>query len=429
MATSLILLLACTAPELVGMETGPEHQESLVDTGERPRQVVIIGGGPSGLMTALTLGEGTLLEASPALGGRSVGPGHSLYFGDGLDWEERTGAPPTAGTEAWLERLPSLRVELEEIGVRFSPDQDVGLYRTENALDALVRVHIDGVEIRVDTPALDILFEGGRVWGVQLADEVLEATDVVIATGGFVNRAEAVARFVSWPEGTWTHGPDAFAQGQALDWADLHGWGLACAECVGAFADGWGVPGEDGLALLREQRPVPWIVVDAQGQRLADETWRGMRLSGLAHRAGPSWAITTRVAMEHQQEGAPDEVLAALVCEDEVDTLALTLGTVRDLRPEELDPVGRAGATMPDWSDPPCALPVGRISSKNFGGLAVDLDGRVLDRDGAVVPGLWAVGEAAGMGVPGMGGAWGFDGSLSAVVWSGERTAEAILGQ
>ena len=51
------------------------------------------------------------------------------------------------------------------------------------------------------------------------------------------------------------------------------------------------------------------------------------------------------------------------------------------------------------------------------------------DLSGAVVPGLWAVGEAAGMGVPGMGGPWGFDGSLSAVVWSGWRTAAAIGGR
>ena len=68
------------------------------------------------------------------------------------------------------------------------------------------------------------------------------------------------------------------------------------------------------------------------------------------------------------------------------------------------------------------------MASKNFGGLAVDADGRVLDAGGAVVPGLWAVGEAAGMAVPGMGGEWGFDGSLSAVIWSGWRTAAAIGG-
>jgi len=56
----------------------------------------------------------------------------------------------------------------------------------------------------------------------------------------------------------------------------------------------------------------------------------------------------------------------------------------------------------------------------------VDDQGRVLDAGGEPVRGLWAVGEAAGMGVPGMGGAWGFDGALSAVVWSGWRAAAAI---
>jgi predicted oxidoreductase len=54
------------------------------------------------------------------------------------------------------------------------------------------------------------------------------------------------------------------------------------------------------------------------------------------------------------------------------------------------------------------------------------MDGQVLDGSGEVVEGLYAVGEAAGMYVPGFAGRSGIDGSLSAVVWSGWRTADVI---
>ncbi len=71
-----------------------------------------------------------------------------------------------------------------------------------------------------------------------------------------------------------------------------------------------------------------------------------------------------------------------------------------------------------------CAFPPGREAAKSFGGLAVGEFGQVLrgDDDATPIKGLFAVGEAAGMGPAGVGGVGGFDGSLSAVMWSGWHT-------
>jgi len=74
----------------------------------------------------------------------------------------------------------------------------------------------------------------------------------------------------------------------------------------------------------------------------------------------------------------------------------------------------------------PCAFMSGQRAEKSFGGLAVDDEGGVLDADGERVEGLWAVGEAAGMLAPGVGGTSGWDGSLTAVVWSGWRVGASI---
>ena len=89
--------------------------------------------------------------------------------------------------------------------------------------------------------------------------------------------------------------------------------------------------------------------------------------------------------------------------------------------------MARRADTLPDLEDGGvCAIQPGRVAAKTFGGLAVDDGGRVLDAKGAVVPGLYAVGEAAGMLAPGWAGPHGVDGSLSAVVWSGWRLGEAL---
>ncbi len=67
------------------------------------------------------------------------------------------------------------------------------------------------------------------------------------------------------------------------------------------------------------------------------------------------------------------------------------------------------------------------LTRKSLGGIQTDLDSRVLDVDGQAVPGLYAVGEAAGFGGGGIHGLRSLEGTfLGACIFGGRRAAQAI---
>ncbi|HLT25733.1 MAG TPA: FAD-binding dehydrogenase [Zeimonas sp.] len=69
------------------------------------------------------------------------------------------------------------------------------------------------------------------------------------------------------------------------------------------------------------------------------------------------------------------------------------------------------------------------ISRKSLGGIQTDLSCRVLDADGAPIPGLYAAGEAAGFGGGGMHGLRALEGSfLGGCIHGARRAARAIVG-
>jgi predicted oxidoreductase len=75
------------------------------------------------------------------------------------------------------------------------------------------------------------------------------------------------------------------------------------------------------------------------------------------------------------------------------------------------------------------ALPIAVSVAKGFGGVDVDLDGRVLDTDLAPIPGLYACGELTGMAGGTLVGDAGFTGSLTAVVLGGRVAGRAAANE
>ncbi|WP_432457877.1 FAD-binding dehydrogenase [Cellulomonas iranensis] len=68
------------------------------------------------------------------------------------------------------------------------------------------------------------------------------------------------------------------------------------------------------------------------------------------------------------------------------------------------------------------------LTRKTLGGLATDLEGRVLRPDGEVLPGLWAVGEAAGFGGGGVHGHRALEGTfLGGCLFTGRTTGRALV--
>ncbi|MDP2306731.1 MAG: FAD-binding protein [Pseudomonadota bacterium] len=430
---------------------------------------IVIGAGPSGLAVAMDLGEALVLEASDVIGGRARWAGGFLYMVGteeqaaigtidtpelaAADWEALTGAAPTSATRTFLAATDGIRDRLVGMGLVLRldrPEPVTGHLRLHapttlgvGLVETLAANLPEGVEVRLSTPVHGLVFVDGRAAGVRTDAGWIGADTVIVASGGFVDRADLVELHTGWGPGTWRAGDAHGADGAAVDWASASGLGTAHLDAVGAYRDVLGIAGADGQAMGRTSSfAFPWVWVDGSGTRFVDEsaTW-SVLLSGLVDSRSNVWAVTTHESIAAAVSEADRPLLvegeawrcaddyAALAEEIGVDSTALpeTMASVAELRTSRAaDPLGRSFSTFPSTDGAPCAFRPGSIAAKNFGGLAVDDDGRVLDAAGAVVPGLWAVGEAAGMGVPGLGGAWGFDGSLSAVLWSGWRTAAGI---
>ncbi len=70
------------------------------------------------------------------------------------------------------------------------------------------------------------------------------------------------------------------------------------------------------------------------------------------------------------------------------------------------------------------------VTRKSLGGIQTDLDSRALDDSGQPIPGLYAVGEAAGFGGGGYSGRRSLEGTcLSGCILTGRRAAQAIAGR
>jgi predicted oxidoreductase len=83
----------------------------------------------------------------------------------------------------------------------------------------------------------------------------------------------------------------------------------------------------------------------------------------------------------------------------------------------------------PGRNGPLVAVRLGVITRKTLGGLETDLSARVLGADGQVVPGLYAVGEAAGFGGGGMHGYRALEGTfLGGCLFSGRIAGRAAAG-
>ncbi|WP_217994032.1 FAD-binding protein [Lentibacillus sp. CBA3610] len=70
------------------------------------------------------------------------------------------------------------------------------------------------------------------------------------------------------------------------------------------------------------------------------------------------------------------------------------------------------------------------LSRKTLGGLQTDLSGRVLNEQGAAIPGLYAAGEVSGFGGGGLHGYRALEGTfLGGCLFSGRQAGRALAGE
>ncbi|WP_374724479.1 BaiN/RdsA family NAD(P)/FAD-dependent oxidoreductase [Calidifontibacillus erzurumensis] len=161
--------------------------------------VIVIGGGPSGLMAAIAAGEQKckvlLIEKKEKLGRKLlISGGGRCNVTNRLPIDEIIKHIPGNGRFLYSAFAEFNNYDIirffENLGVKLKEEDHGRMFPISNnaksVVDALIgQLKKFGVEIKTNTPVKDVLFEQGQVVGVMLNDgKEIKAKTVVIAVGG-----------------------------------------------------------------------------------------------------------------------------------------------------------------------------------------------------------------------------------------------------
>lgn len=312
-----------------------------------------------------------------------------------------------------------------------APASRRGADLVDDLLAACERAEID---VLVGNPVSSLLVEDGRVRGVVVEGErtdryELRANAVILASNGFGNNAELLREWIpdlAEVEYFGAHG----STGEGIRWGLEVGGYLQNQQAYQGYA---AVAYPHGSILSWTTVEKGAILVDSTGRRLGDESvgYSGFttevargeapvfvvydtRIKGIAEKEEE---FAELVGMGGAEEFASIEALAAGVNVDP-EALAETLAQYAAASSgASSDPFGREDFGIAPLQAPYVASRVTPGVFHTQGGLAVDLDGRVLTPSGEAVPGLFAIGGVAA-GVSGQQGGRGYssgNGLLTAV--------------
>src|SRR5438477_1220303 len=293
-----------------------------------------------------------------------------------------------------------------------------------------------GIDILYATRAVDLLYNGTRIEGVRVRhDETLreiKAKAVVLAAGGFQANPEWRTRYLGpgWDlakvRGTRYNTGDGIRMALDIGAAPTGNWS-------GCHAVSWdrNAPefGDLTVGDNFQKHSYPWgIMINGRGERFVDEgaDFRNYTYAKYGHvvLAQPgqfAWQIFDRKVLHLLR----DEYRIKRVTKVRADTLedlvtklddvnaAQALETIKAYNaavqtavafdPNVKDGRGTKGLAVPksNWAntidEPPFeAYAVTCGLTFTFGGVKIDVDARVIDTDGAVIPGLYAAGEMVG---------------------------------
>jgi 3-oxosteroid 1-dehydrogenase len=303
-----------------------------------------------------------------------------------------------------------------------------------------------GVVVHVDTPALELLSEDGRVVGVKATHggDVVEfrAPHVLMATGGYAHNEEL--------KRLWLNRPIVHTCENPANEGDGHRMGVAVGAQLAGLGDAWWMPhtplagsrGALNAGGTREDRSLPHtMMVNPAGRRFMNEAVNYYDAGesfgdcvGAAPRDYPAWLLFDTQGVKHYAILAwkipPGERPDHLHVADSIEELAESIGvdaTALCVSVERFNGFARAGvdedfhrgenAWDRAWGDPEhlpnpslgtleegpfYAVPVypGAIATR--GGLRIDATGRVLSAlTGDPIPGLYASGNCSNGAAPG----------------------------
>lgn len=161
--------------------------------------VIVIGGGPSGLMAAIAAGEKgsnvLLLDKGTKLGRKlAISGGGRCNVTNRLPVEEIINHIPGNGRFLYsafsIYNNEDIIRFFENLGVRLKEEDHGRMFPANNQAQSVVDALLMElkrlkVHVRTNTPVKEVLYENGRATGVMLQNhERIEASSVVIAVGG-----------------------------------------------------------------------------------------------------------------------------------------------------------------------------------------------------------------------------------------------------
>lgn len=443
--------------DVEAFSTKAEGAKGSGETVEYTTDVVVIGGGGAGLAAAVSAhqngAEVILIEKMPRLGGNTilsggafnaVDPGRQKKQGieDSIDKHftqtyeggDKLGNPELIRT--LVENAYPAVEWLESLGMKFEDEVFTvlgGLWpRAHRPSEPLGTGFIktyekyinenDGIEILLDTKATELIVEGDRVVGVKAegldGDVILHANrGVVLATGGFAGNVELREKYNKhWP---------SLTNLKSTNHPGATGDGIALAEAVGANFVGMdqlqllpmGDPETGSLSGNIEKGVENRIFVNKSGNRFVDEGARRdvMTKALLEQEDSYMWVILDSYDYPTGNEKNNfNETMNELIEQgrafkgDTLEELAEKIGVPADNLKKSIEEFNKAvetggpdafGRTLFDKKIEKAPFYAGpRVPTVHhtMGGVEINTSAQVIDKNGNVIPGLYAAGEVTG---------------------------------
>ncbi|NLC96566.1 MAG: flavocytochrome c [Erysipelotrichaceae bacterium] len=263
-----------------------------------------------------------------------------------------------------------------------------------------------GVTIIYDAPVTEILMEDGAAVGVKADGYTVNASSVIIASGGFGGNLEMVVEYKPELEG--------FA---STNTSGITGDGIKMAEAIGAaLVDMEQIQIHptaeyESKALITEGlRGDGAILVNQDGVRFFDEvgTRDAVSAAEIAQPGSYAYLIIDQAMVDksaviagyikagYTKQGETYEELAKEIDVDEAvfaETMEKWNASVEAGKDEEF---GRTSMANPLDTAPYYAIKVSPGVHHTMGGIKINTNAEVVDTDGNVIPGLFAAGEVTG---------------------------------
>jgi flavocytochrome c len=466
-AISMLLIMSLLAAVLTGCTTTPTPTTSPAPAeAKTSADVLVIGGGGAGLVASITAAENganvILVEKMPAVGGNTIISATGITASD-TQLHKDAGTPftvedhikKTMDTSKGLadEKLVRTLVEnsnsayewLLTLGLKYKldPKDPSWIIPEEGHYGALLvkayqaeAAKYSNIDIKVETKATELVVENGKVVGAKVTgkdgkEQVITAKSVILATGGLNNAPEMIGEF----------NPKFVGVNTEMTTPGATGDGIRMAQAIGAQLKDMEYFQMRPLSLngywfkevIVNEEGKGGILVNKDGKRFVNETLTPWDLASeiLKQQDRMAYVIIDSDVFA-TKDGAKMIDKAKGVKADTIEDLATQLGldpaalkaTVDEYNAKN-DAFGRK--TMGKVTTAPFYGAITKPSSHyTMGGVAINENAQVLDKDGKVIEGLYAAGEVVG-GLYGAGRVAG-NNTLDDIVF-GKIAAKHALGK